>query len=507
MKSKRKVRKLFYDINMSAPIVVDFKNQIKEGPFYNCVICNCCLYKISVIFFKKENYDDVNEILTSLVKSYDDLLYVCKTCNKVMKKKFIPCQAVSNKLDNTFLPKEFKSIHKLERVLVSRRIFFKKVVIMPKGKLPKIKGSLCNIPVNEVHDNYRSLPRPADSNGLLIVKLKRKAQYRSHVLFEPVRPVFVERFLKYLKNHSHLYSDIEINMDNLPSDLLDLNNGLNNDNNDDDSSSGSSMILDLLRCQNEPISIALEISEEGGLDDPLAQFKSVSDETTFISEIPTATDIEEAIVVAPGEEKQPVSLLGDEFCEELAHPHLFPSGKFGYKAEREMPLSPSRCFNQRLLNYSRKFTSDSNHIFFSHSVLQKLQLNSQIDIIMRKVAFGTLTAGMVSKNFKENVKKFIARDKGYSFMNVIKGAPAYWKKFLYGVLAMVKQLVMPTFFLTLSCADLRWNELISIISKLNGLNISDEDINQMPYLERCDTPALAVRHFQYTVEIFLKHYT
>ena len=38
MKSKRKVRKLFYDTNMSAPIVVDFKNQIKEGPFYICVI-------------------------------------------------------------------------------------------------------------------------------------------------------------------------------------------------------------------------------------------------------------------------------------------------------------------------------------------------------------------------------------------------------------------------------------------------------------------------------------
>ena len=54
-------------------------------------------------------------------------------------------------------------------------------------------------------------------------------------------------------------------MDNLPLDLLDLNNGLNNDNNgDDDSSGGSSMILDLLRCQNEPISIALEVPEEEG---------------------------------------------------------------------------------------------------------------------------------------------------------------------------------------------------------------------------------------------------
>ena len=62
--------------------------------------------------------------------------------------------------------------------------------------------------------------------------------------------------------------------------------------------------------------------------------------------------------------------------------------------------------------------------------------------------------------------------------------------------------------MTLSCADLRWNELIGIISKLNSLNLSDNDINNMSYQERCDTlnknPVLVARHFQYRVEIFLK---
>ena len=74
----------------------------------------------------------------------------------------------------------------------------------------------------------------------------------------------------------------------------------------------------------------------------------------------------------------------------------------------------------------------------------------------------------LSNNFTDTVKSFIAKDEGYSFMSPIKGTPAYWKKFLSEVLAMVKQLGLPTFFMTLSCADLRWNELISIISKLKG---------------------------------------
>ena len=57
-------------------------------------------------------------------------------------------------------------------------------------------------------------------------------------------------------------------------------------------------------------------------------------------------------------------------------------------------------------------------------------------------------------------------------MNTFKGTPAYWKRFLLEVLGMVKQLGLPTFFTTLSCAYLRWNELVSIISKLNGETLS-----------------------------------
>ena len=91
-------------------------------------------------------------------------------------------------------------------------------------------------------------------------------------------------------------------------------------------------------------------------------------------------------------------------------------------------------------------------------------------------------------------------------MNTVKGTPTYWKMFLFEVLATIKQLGLPTFFMTLSCADLRWNELVSIISKLNGLNLSDDDINGMDYFQRCEilnsNPVLLARHFQYRVDVF-----
>ena len=106
----------------------------------------------------------------------------------------------------------------------------------------------------------------------------------------------------------------------------------------------------LLKCLDEPIEVQLESSlGEETLDDPLSEFRTPSMETTFVSEIPSACEMEEGIVVAPGEGKKPVSILNDKFCEELGHPHLFPTGQYGHKEEREIPLIPSKYFNQRLV--------------------------------------------------------------------------------------------------------------------------------------------------------------
>ena len=189
-----------------------------------------------------------------------------------------------------------------------------------------------------------------------------------------------------------------------------------------------------------------------------------------------------------------------KFCEELGHLHQFPTGQYGCKVEREIPLTPRKYFNQRLLHYTKRFTSDNDYIFFAHAVLKKVQLSSQINIAMKKVLSNDLTAGMLTKKF------IFAKDKAFSFMSSIKGTPVYWKKFLLQVLATVKQLRTPTLFLTLPCVDLRWNELISIIFELNRVDIANEKVDEMSYDERCDTlnknPILVARHFHYRVEMF-----
>ena len=71
---------------------------------------------------------------------------------------------------------------------------------------------------------------------------------------------------------------------------------------------------------------------------------------------------------------------------------------------------------------------------------------------MEKVKTNQLTAGMLSKNFKESVKSFFANDEAFSFMNTsFKGTQVYWKSFLFEVSAMVTQLSLPTFYDLVMC--------------------------------------------------------
>ena len=97
-------------------------------------------------------------------------MYICLTCHGHLKKQSEPPQALWNKLDIVSPTEIFSNLNRLQRVSISRRILFKKVSIMSKGRFPKLKGSIFNKPI-EIDDITNVLPPDANSNGLLIVKL------------------------------------------------------------------------------------------------------------------------------------------------------------------------------------------------------------------------------------------------------------------------------------------------------------------------------------------------
>ena len=209
---KKTMRDHYATISRSQNNIKKFRVEITKGPYFICVVCNRSLYRNSVFTFNETKYDvNVERFCYEKVNSYDGCQYICKTCDTKLKKKKIPCQAVWNKLQLFEFPHHIPCLNKLEWVIIAKRILFSKIITMPKGQFRKIKGAICNVPI-EADTICNILPRGIDSNGLILLKLKRKLCYRGHVLFESVRPDIVQTALNYLKQNNPLYNNVEINI-------------------------------------------------------------------------------------------------------------------------------------------------------------------------------------------------------------------------------------------------------------------------------------------------------
>ena len=351
--------------------VKKFKLAILQGPYFICVCCNRSLYKRSVKIFKEEKYKILCKINMPLVSSFESCYYICNTCDRKLCKNEIPAQCVLNKLELYDFPDHLMNISKLERVLISQRILFSKVSIMPKGQFPKIKGTICNIPI-QTESVCQTLPRTLNESNVLFIKLKKKLSFKSHVFSEAVRPGFILQVLNHLKSVNPLYRNINIKQfyeNTVSNDFININ-----------------FVDFIVTNKKEPghITFVSDDSVQMIIDhtndddefenaDPLNKYRSACNETVLVSKCPHVIADEENIIIAPGEGKTPLFILKDEKCEEMAHPHLFPHGKFGLHTKRDVKLTHTKYFNQRLLNYTQKFASDPDYIF-----LQTLYPSRQI---------------------------------------------------------------------------------------------------------------------------------
>ena len=106
-----------------------FKRQISDGSYYICTICHRTFYRRSVKKFLQQSYQNYEIDYVPIVSS-DNTCDLCLTCHRHLLKNKTPCQAVCNKLEIADLPQVFQNLRRLEKVLISKRILFKKIAIM-----------------------------------------------------------------------------------------------------------------------------------------------------------------------------------------------------------------------------------------------------------------------------------------------------------------------------------------------------------------------------------------
>ena len=73
-------------------------------------------------------------------------------------------------------------------------------------------------------------------------------------------------------------------------------------------------------------------------ENPLDTYRCSASKTVLVN----TTCENEFISIAPGENVRSESLTNDIFCEELSHPHLFPTEKFGFQTKTKVYLTPAK---------------------------------------------------------------------------------------------------------------------------------------------------------------------
>ncbi|CAF3364087.1 unnamed protein product, partial [Rotaria sp. Silwood2] len=149
--------------------------------------------------------------------------------------------------------------------------------------------------------------------------------------------------------------------------------------------------------------------------------------------------------------------------ETLAFSHLFPDGKGSCDEERITKLNGKEYCKARLFSADLRFASDASYIFYLQYLGNLKQAFSGSNIALRKML--PLTA---SQSNDENQLKFLFKnDIIYRYLQSVHGSPQFWYERLKDLFSMNRQLDIPTLFITLSCANMRWKEFLDVMARVN----------------------------------------
>ncbi len=176
--------------------------------------------------------------------------------------------------------------------------------------------------------------------------------------------------------------------------------------------------------------------------------------------------------------------------------------------------SHRKYFNQRLLDVDGRFARDLDYLFVAQYIVEAKQILDDGNNFIwrqkpgRQIGGDRITASQV-KN-PDLLNTFVRKDKAYRFMKNVRGSPAYYQRTFYDLLAMIRQLGTPTWFLTLSAADMKWPDMIQTIAKQHGVIYTDEDIKGLSFEQKSSwfkrNPVTAARHFQYRLNTFFTQF-
>ena len=500
--TQAKMRKYGSDIDTCIKL---FHQSISCGPLYICSCCHQTWFKQSVTSIKSLSHSEQQKFLTNTI-SFDNSEWICYTCKSAVVSGKVPKLSVINGMSWPEKPKELY-LYPLEERLIALRIPFMQIRELPRGRQLSVKGNVVNVPV-DIQPVINALPRPLDENVTVAVKLKKKMSFKSCVFSENVRPLHVLVALHWLMQSSDLYKNANVDIDQewvnqvttesseIMKEFLEAGKGKTNQHSNKEHKNSDSISSNFVQADELYDSDAEEVNNENvGNIDTLLDDANAENRTTF--------------TFAPGEGQQPLSIYQDRDSEYLCFPCLFCGQRRKENSERIVPVYYSDIAKWELRSKDRRAANSVPNIFFKLKKIQMKQLNDKVNLAVRRCQTDpnkTMTAAEARDSIC--VENMVKKDEGYYIFKQLRNSPAYLETRKKDVFAMIRQLGLPTWFMSLSSADTRWLDLLNMLANLNEeVNYTKEDIDKLTWEQKIKLiqkdPVTCSRYFDHRVRQFL----
>ena len=487
-------RQSIYDLQREA--VKEFRQNIYTGPFNPCYCCTRLCYNNGGSFVDPNNsllLPVHDRELSNVEPNISNSVWICSRCKSSLKKHKLPPFASVNNMRVPPVPSQLSCLNSMERRLISLIQPFMKLIVLPYGQRA-LQGQTVNFPVN-TSEVCSSLPRTLDNAGIVLIAPPRTGSSDSTETPVPqsyfsVRRPYVIRALQWLRQHNSLYRDIEI--EEVSDDALSSQSPVNEV--ELDAEGESSVIRRDLQLPN------VEVSNLINSNAPVHQLQRV--------------------------QGAPISIYTCTNAEQMAFPWLYPDGTNGYKTSRDPPITTLDYFQSRHLSSDARWASHIPYLFWSVNVLEQRRLNENISVAirMRSCSGNTRTSSrsvrrqssddasreeqqLTAGDLRDMSNNPELSDSCYGFMHNMRGTIAYWQRAKMDLLAMFRTLGPPTFFITLTADDMNWPDLLYVLAKRAGMDISMEDVDSMSSVQKrellCSDPVTTARHFSQRFQKFI----
>ena len=491
--------------------IKQFQLDISIGPIYICTCCHQTWFRKSVSMLKNTHIpEESKRLYCTDYMSVNNEEWVCHTCLSALRERKCPKLSVGNGFKWPNKPVEL-NLHQLEERLIALRIPFMQIRELPRGGQYSLKGNVINVPV-DIQPTINCLPRPMDENFTVAIQLKKKLSYKTVDFKENVRPLRVLTALHWLMNNSKLYKNSGIVIDDdwfqevtesaeeTVREFLGVSREQTNDKHSMDNEKQEQITSK--KDTNAPADYDSDHYSEIDANDHVGNIDTLVDDADIDNKC------DKVYTFAPGEGQHPLSLYNDKDAEYLCFPSIFCGQTPPSKEERIVPVHYSDIVKWELRSVDRRAAQSVPNIFFKHKKLQMKQISDKVNLAVRRCKKRGQKITAAEARDSNYLDKLVNLDEGYYIFRQLRNSPAYLEMRKKDIFAMIRQLSLPTWFMSLSAADTRWTDLLKMLAKLNdGIEYSETELERLTWQEKTKLvqkdPVTCSRYFDHRVQEFI----